>query len=105
MEMNKDDEALASLNRSLAIDQNNEDTYYALAKLMEKKGDYDKAITYCTKALSIKEKRIYYILRASLYEKILKNDLAIADKGNIKVMFGNYKDYFFYTTIVSFFNK
>jgi len=92
MEMNKDDEALASLNRSLAIDQNNEDTYYALAKLMEKKGDYDKAITYCTKALSIKEKRIYYILRASLYEKILKNDLAMADKGNIKVMFGNYKE-------------
>ena len=92
MEMDKDDEALASLNKSLAIDANNEDTYHVLAKLMEKKGEYDEAIAYCTKALSIREKRIYYILRASLYERILKNDLAMADKGNIKVMFGNYKE-------------
>ena len=92
MEMNKDDDALKSFNKSLQIDANKDDTYYALAKLMEKKGDNDKAIEYCTKALSLREKRIYYILRASLYEKILKNDLAMADKGNIKVMFGNYKD-------------
>lgn len=92
MEMNKYDEALKSFNKSLQIDANKDDTYHALAKLMEKKGEYDKAIAYCTKALSIRERRIYYILRASLYEKILKNDLAMADKGNIKVMFGNYKD-------------
>jgi len=92
MEMNKYDEALKSFNKSLQIDANKDDTYHALAKLMEKKGEYDKAVAYCTKALSIRERRIYYILRASLYEKILKNDLAMADKGNIKVMFGNYKD-------------
>ncbi len=92
MEMNKYDEALKSFNKSLQIDANKDDTYYALAKLMEKKGEYDKAITYCTKALSIRERRIYYILRSSLYEKILKSDLAMADKGNIKVMFGNYKE-------------
>lgn len=92
MEMKKYDEALKSFNKSLQIDENKDDTYHALAKLMEKKGEYDKAITYCTKALSIRERRIYYILRASLYEKILKSDLAMADKGNIKVMFGNYKD-------------
>ena len=92
MEMNKYDEALKSFNKSLQIDANKDETYHALAKLMEKKGEYDKAITYCTKALSIRERRIYYILRSSLYEKILKSDLAMADKGNIKVMFGNYKD-------------
>ncbi len=92
MEMNKYDESLKSFNKSLQIDANKDETYHAIAKLMEKKGDYDKAITYCTKALSIRERRIYYILRASLYEKILKNDLAMADKGNIKIMFGNYKE-------------
>ena len=91
-EMEKYDEALKSFNKSLQIDSNKDDTYFALAKLMEKQGDNDKAIEYCTKALSLREKRIYYILRASLYEKILKNDLAMADKGNIKVMFGNYKE-------------
>ena len=73
METNKDNKALESFNTSLSLDVNNVDTYYYLAKLMEKGKNYDKALTYCSKALSIKKKRIYYLLRTSLYEKILKN--------------------------------
>ncbi len=92
METDKDNKALESFNSSISLDENNVDTYYYLAKLMEKEGNYDKAIMYCSKALSLKKKRIYYLLRASLYEKILKNDLAMADKGNVKVIFDNYKE-------------
>lgn len=92
MQMNKYEDALRSFNSALEIGVEKEDTYAAIAKLMEKENDIEKAIMYYTKALDIKEKRTYYLARANLYEQISKNDLAIADKGNIKFMFGNYKE-------------
>ncbi len=92
MQMNKNEDALKSFNSALEIGVEKEDTYAAIAKLMEKENDIEKAIMYYTKALDIKEKRIYYLARANLYEQTSKNDLAVADKGNIKFMFGNYKE-------------
>lgn len=92
MQKGKDEEALKNFNNALEIGVEKEDTYVALAKLMEKKNDINKAIMYYTKALDIKKKRAYYLARANLYEKISKDELAIADKGNIKFMFGNYKE-------------
>ena len=91
MEINKYDDALKSFNNALDIGGEEDETYVAFAKLMEKQGKIEDAIRYYSKALRIKEKRAYYLARAGLYEKILKNDLAMADKGNIKVMLNNYK--------------
>ena len=92
LQMDKYEEALKSFNNALEIGVEKEDTYAALAKLMEKEENTEKAIMYYTKALDIKKKRAYYLARAKLYEKISKNDLAVADKGNIKFLFGNYKE-------------
>ncbi|MBR3627760.1 MAG: hypothetical protein IKN42_02800, partial [Elusimicrobia bacterium] len=92
MQMDKLEDALKSFNTALEIGVEKEDAYVALAKLMEKKESTDKAIMYYTKALDIKKKRAYYLSRANLYEKISREDLAVADKGNIKFMFGNYKE-------------
>ena len=92
MQLEKKADALKNFNNALEIGVEKEDTYAALAKLMEKDGDINKSIMYYTKALDIKEKRAYYLARASAYEKISKKDLAIADKGNIKFMLGNYKE-------------
>jgi len=84
--------ALKSFNSALEIGVEKEDTYAAIAKLMEKKHDIDKAIMYYTKALDIKKKRAYYLARANLYETKSKQDLAQADKGDIKFLLGNYKE-------------
>ncbi|MCR4663725.1 MAG: tetratricopeptide repeat protein [Endomicrobiaceae bacterium] len=92
MQIDNDDEALKNFNSALECGTDKEEVYAALAKLMEKEKDTNKAIMYYTKALDIKKKRAYYLARANLYEKMLKEDLAIADKGNIKFMFGNYKE-------------
>ncbi len=91
MAMDEDEKALENFNNALDLGGEEDETYVAFAKLMEKQGKIDDAIRYYSKALRIKEKRAYYLARAELYEKILKNDLAMADKGNIKVMFNNYK--------------
>ena len=90
MELEEYAQALQCFNNALEFGGEEENVYVAFAKLMEKEDKIEEAIMYYSKALRIKEKRAYYLARGELYGKILKNDLAMADKGNIKVMFCNY---------------
>ncbi len=72
--------ALKDLLKSYQIDSTDVDIIFNLAKTTDKLGQYAHAEQYCNKALTLAPTNAgFYDLRASIYEKTKRPDLAIRD--------------------------
>jgi TonB family protein len=95
------DKAIADMTSVLAL--HNLDSYHAKrAALYEKKGDLENAVKDYSDAIDLKEDGVvsgntgtssYYVLRAGIYRKQGKSDLADADESTSKEIFTKPSDY------------